>query len=173
MEKNNSCFCICFKVERKYTFCSCPCSFVEMSLEKIFPQKRKHFIVLLRDQNTLLTASFSCQESPKRTFLPGFHLKLTAWGQKSEAFVVCKFSGQLSTGQAVQGFHRLFPGTLGNTSPQRERLWFLAVLFFTTGLTCSTLSKLEAVSYAGLLGGGTQVFSPDCLCFICLFTCRQ
>lgn len=96
----------------------------------------------------------------KENLLTWVSLKANSLGVKIRGLCCLQILWAAAYRLAVQGFHRLFPGTLGNTSPQHEWLWFLVVLFFTTGLTCSRLCKLEAVSYAGLLGGGTQVFQP-------------
>lgn len=144
-----------------------------MSFEKIFRQKKKHFIVLLRDQNTLPTSSFNCLETQKGNFLSWFHLKLTAWGEKIRGLYCLQNLWAAMYSRAVQGFHRLSPGTFGNTSPQRTWLWFLAVLFLTRGLTCSRLCKPEAPSYACLLGSSAQALSPVSLCCICLSRWRR
>lgn len=107
-----------------------------MSLEEMFQQKQKNSVVFVRDQNTLPTSS-------------SFHLKLTAWGPKSEAFVVSSDSGQPRASERPSGLglQRLPPSRdLWNHNPSAHRALVFSCLLLYSGFhlfdVIQTLSDL-------------------------------
>lgn len=96
--------------------------------------KRKNSVVFVRDQNTLPTSS-------------SFHLKLTAWGPKSEAFVPCSDSGQPRASERPSGLglqwlpHLPGPWEPQPFSAQGSGVQLFASLLGVSSVRCYTNSE--------------------------------